>query len=195
MQRIERRGARGEAFAVTGELEARIDAFAPDVGEIVDEEAREITGLLGGAERAEGGRQVFVERGMFGRGGGSDVKARTLGQERASDDAKGQARVAPLQEADRRLHRVDVALGVREKVRDRGRHDARVVPSCFARWRSSSAMRASRGAEKSRRNNAIDVSACEIPIPSAGGVLAQESGQIRRRRVRRIELDHRRGNE
>src|SRR5204862_162211 len=63
VQRVERRHARGEPLAVARELEARVDAFAPDVGEIVDVEAREVARLLSRAERAERRRELLVERG------------------------------------------------------------------------------------------------------------------------------------
>ena len=116
VQRIEGRRARGEPLAVARELEARVDAEAPDVGEVVDVQAGEVARLLGRAQRAEGRVDLLVER-LF--------EARPFGKEGAADDAKGQARIAALQEADRRLHGVRVALGMREEVRDRRRHRRR----------------------------------------------------------------------
>jgi hypothetical protein len=49
VQRIEGCGTGRELFAIPREFETRIDAVAPDVGEIVDVQAGEITRLLGGA--------------------------------------------------------------------------------------------------------------------------------------------------
>src|SRR4030095_934414 len=61
-QRLERGRARGGALPLARELETRVDACAPDVREIVDVEAREVTRLLGGAERSERRRELLVER-------------------------------------------------------------------------------------------------------------------------------------
>ena len=52
-ERLERRCAGRELLAVARELEVRVDAEPPDVGEIVDEQAREIARLIGRAEAAE----------------------------------------------------------------------------------------------------------------------------------------------
>ena len=94
-------------------------------------------------------------------------EARAFGKERAPDDAQRQARVAALQEANRGLHRVDVALGVGEEVRDRRRHGRASGRASCARRRSSSAMRSTSGAENSRRNNASEASACVTVSPSS----------------------------
>src|SRR5688572_13967463 len=101
MKRIERGRARRQALAITRQLEARVDADLPHVREIVDVEAGEVARLLGGAERAEGGGDLFVV---------SLCEARAFRQIGAADDAECQARIAPLQEADGRLDRGGVAL-------------------------------------------------------------------------------------
>ena len=80
---------------------------------------------------------------------------------------KRQARIAALQEANRRLHGIDVALGVGQEVRDRRRHGHALAERSGARRRSSSAIRATSGAEKSRRNKVIDASACVTSSPSS----------------------------
>jgi hypothetical protein len=113
VQRIERGGTGRQLLAVSRELEARIDALPPDVGEVIDEEACQIARLLGGAECAERGLNVFVERWR---------ETRPLGKKRPADDTKRQARIATLQEADGGLDRFDVTLGIREEVGDRRRH-------------------------------------------------------------------------
>ena len=122
VQRIECRRACSELLAVARELEARIDAEPPHVGEVVDVQAREITRLLRRAERAERGMDLLVER---------LLEARALRQKRAPDDAKRQARIAALQEADRRFHGVGVALGVLEKVSDRNGGTGARLPGCL----------------------------------------------------------------
>ncbi len=185
VQRIERRRARREALAVTRELEVRVDADAPDVGEVVDVEAREVARLLGGAEIAERRVNVFVER---------LCEARSFGQERAAHDAEGQARVAALQEADGRLDRRRVTIGVREEVLDRGRHDR--AAWCGARALAQflgHALDERRGKEAEEEG---DGRVCLRHLErQVFCVLAQETRQVRRCGVRRIELDHRRRDE
>src|SRR5690606_33371324 len=108
--------ARGEPLRVTRELEARIDADAPDVREIVDIEAREIARLFGRAERAESRGELVV---CVCIAVCEMREPRAFGQIRAPDDAQREARIAALQEAHGGLDGVYVALGVREEVRDR----------------------------------------------------------------------------
>src|SRR2546430_15092986 len=50
------------------------------------------------------------------------LEAWAFGKKRAPDDTKCQARIAALQEANGRVHSVDVTLGMLEKVSDRRRH-------------------------------------------------------------------------
>ena len=185
VQRIERGCARCEALAVARQLEARIDAVAPHVGEIVDVQACEIPRLLGGTQRAERGHDVFVVR---------LLEAWAFRQKRAADDAERQRGITALQEADRWLNRVGVAIGVRQKVPDRRRHDG-------ALWRRLCALAQLIGhASDERRgkqpqeqgDRSIGLGNLETEIR---GVQAQEARQIRRRGVRRIELDHRRRDE
>ena len=125
MQRFERRGACGESLAIARELEAWVDADAPNVGEVVDVQAREVTSLLRRAEGAERGQQLLVERRMLARGRRAQMlEAWPFGKKRAPDDTKCQARIATLQEPNGRAHSVHVKLGMLKKVSDRGRHRA-----------------------------------------------------------------------
>ena len=116
-ERLEGRRARGQLLAVARELEVRIDALSPDVGEVVDVEAREITRLVRRAEAAERPR----ERVVAARRRCELREPRAFGQELAPDDPQRQARVATLQEPNRGCHRRHVAGGYAEKVCDRRR--------------------------------------------------------------------------
>ena len=92
VQRVEGGGARGESFAVARELEARVDADAPDVGEVVDVEAREVARLLRRAERAEGRSAISAcslekrvrcaKRGPSGRNARPTMRKARLGSRR-----------------------------------------------------------------------------------------------------------------
>ena len=113
-QRLERRRARGQFLAVACELELRIDALAPDVGEVVDIQAREVARLVGRAQAAERPSERVVAAGRRER-----CEPGPFGQELAADDAQRKARIATLQEADRGLDRRNVALRMLQKVRDR----------------------------------------------------------------------------
>ena len=125
MQRFERGGACGESLAIAHELEAWVDAEPPNIGEVVDVQAREITSLLRRAQGAERGQQLLVERRMLARGTRAQMlEARPFGKERAPDDTKCQARIATLQEPNGRPYSVHVKLGMLKKVSDRRRHRA-----------------------------------------------------------------------
>ena len=108
-ERLEGRRARGQLLAVARELEVRIDAMAPNVGEVVDIEAREIARLVRRAEAAE----RPGERVVAGRRRCELREPRAFGQELAPDDPQRQARVAALQEPDRGGHGRHVARRVR----------------------------------------------------------------------------------
>jgi hypothetical protein len=180
---VEGSRARGEALGITGELEARVDADAPDIGEVIHVQARQVTCLFGGAQRAEGGLQSVI---LCLR------EARTLRQPGATHDAEREAGIPPLQETDGRLDSVGIKLGVSEEVRDRRRHLAGLLR------RFGAATKLGRHAfdewpgiqPEEKRDRGIRLGDFD-----AGRVLAQETRQVRRRGVRRIELDHRRSDE
>jgi hypothetical protein len=139
VQGLESRGAGGEPLAVAGELEARVDAFAPGVGEVVDVEAGEVARLLGRAERAEGRGQRLVAALLALSGRWAEVReARAFRQEAAPDDAEREAGGAARRGA---------------------------AP---ARSRSTSPIRPTSGAEYRRRNSSMEASACASSSPSAG---------------------------
>src|SRR6185295_16155673 len=195
VQRIERRRARGEPFGVTCELEARVDAGTPNVREIVDIEARQVAGLLGRAERAERRRELLVDVGVLRRRRRAKVREpRPLGQERAADDPQREARIAALQEADRRLHRFDVTLGMREEMCDLRRRA--LAPRYLAR---APAQLAGHPLHERRRVQPQKQPERSVRLRDGeaelGRVQAQEAGEIRRRGVRRVELSHRRRDE
>jgi hypothetical protein len=104
-------GALAASFAVPRELEARVDALANHVSEVVDEEAREVPRAVGGAQRAEGpGGRVALRAEGF--------EARALGEKRAARDAQREARVAALKKAKHGLDEGHAGLAVPQEMRD-----------------------------------------------------------------------------
>ena len=155
MQGIEAGGAGGQPLAVARELEARIDADAPDIGEVIHVEAGEVAGLLGRAEGAEGGQQMFIERARppqprtGARSGG-------LREERRGRRCESEAGVAALQKPHGRFNRVDVMLA---RAQENGRSMAeRRLAGRGARPLAQHLrhLRPPRGAENSRRNRSIE---------------------------------------
>ena len=146
-QRIERRRARRELLAVARQLEARVDAVADHVGEIVDVEAREVLGAIGDAERAERPRQriVVVARRARRR---ARAKRGPSGSSSRPTMRSASAGIAALEEAHDGSTVVEVALAVREEVRDRRR-----ALRSRARLRARSARRA-RASSPARREQA-----------------------------------------
>ncbi len=122
------------------------------------------------------------------------LEARALGKIRAAHDPERQAGIAALQEADRRLHRVGVAFRVLQEVRDRWRHPGRLPRAPRAAAQLVGHARDLRRREQSQEqlDRGVGLRNSEAEV---GRVQAQEAGQIRRRGVRRIELDHRRCDE
>ncbi len=194
-QRLERRRARRELLAVARELEARVDAERAR-----RRRDRRRTGSRDSApdrscracrtpRRAARRRRVGAMAAQMG-------EARPFGQERAADDAQREARVAALQEANRRLHRRRrSAARARESVRSTA---ALCVPYAATRVRDlrrTSAMRATSGVREQPQEQlerGVRLRHREVEVNGFG---AEKAGQIRRRGVRRIELGHRRRHE
>ena len=105
LQRIEGRLARRQRFGVAHEFEARVDAVADDVREVVEIQGGDVLGAILQPQRTEGP----VERVAFAVPVVDVVlercKARTFGQVVPRGDAMSQARIATLQKSNRRRNR------------------------------------------------------------------------------------------
>jgi hypothetical protein len=122
-ERLERRRTGRQLLAVARELELRIDADPPYVGQIVDVQAREVARLIRRAEGAECPSERIVGRRRREVG-----EARAFWQKLAADDAQRQARVAALQKPDGPVDGCDVAWCTGEKRGDRRRHGHAIAP-------------------------------------------------------------------
>ncbi len=111
----------------------------------------------------------------------------SLGQQLASDDAQREARIATLEETHHRVDCLEVPLAVhREMPNRRGRPLLRLLECAEHALEAGAAEHAEE--QLDRRVGLAD-------LDVQRGVLAQETCQIRRRGVRRIQLRHRRGDE
>ncbi len=113
-ERIEGRLALRQRLGVAHELEARVDAVAQHVGQIVQVQRGQVARLVLHAQRAKSPGQrvtafcidIHIER----------LEARSLGQEGAAANAVRQRRVAPLQISDDRCDRRCIALELLQKL-------------------------------------------------------------------------------
>jgi len=188
-----------------------MDPIADRVRDVVDIQARQVLRAIPDAEPAERPAQrilVARARPLF-----DHRKPRPLGQQLAVDDAMREPAIAALQEADDCVDRREVAIRVREQVRDRRRQPAaviqliRIVLRVLAD-RPHLMLGRLRGARPQHLDHPAQPGATEHPQEQlergvrlkdleaeARLVLAQEPGQVRRRGVRRVELGHRRCDE
>jgi hypothetical protein len=122
------------------------------------------------------------------------VETRPFRKERASDDAKRQARITALQEPDGGLHGVHIPFGVRQKIPDGRRH-----ANALAEFPGPRAQLLRHAGGQRRRVQTQEQQDGRVGLRNlhsqAGGMLAQKSRQIGSGWIRRIQLDHRRGNE
>ena len=179
-QRIETGLAGRQLLGVAHELEPAVDSIAQHVGEVVEVERREMARAILQAERAErpGERvaavvvDIHVER----------AEARTLGEPVPADDAVRERRVVSLQEADRGADRRVVTLELGEEMRH-GRGS-----SCFGQRLGTGAHLL----EPRRREQVEHKRERQVFLHRRDAARPQEAGQVGRRRVRRVELRHRR---
>ena len=187
VRRRQRRGQRREAglaggqlFAVAHELEARVHRVAQHVGDVVQEQRGDMPRAVVRAQCAEGPGQgvgtVLADIGVQRR------EARPFGQEAAAGDAVHQRRIAPLQEGQRRFDAAQVVVetllegvDVRRARRHRQRGDGLAqCEQAFARQQL----------QHQRQR--------QVLLHRVHAARAQEAGEVRRGRVRRVQLRHRR---
>jgi hypothetical protein len=178
-------GAGRELLAVARQREVGI--VAPQhVGQIVDVERRQVLRAIDHPQLAERpGQRIAV--GLGGQRRIDRGEPRTLGQEVARGDAQRQARVLALQEPDGRLDGRQVALALGQEVRDRG-----VVVALALAGGQPLAERGQPGPGRQRQEQLEGRIGLGDLEAEALGVEPQEPAQVRRRRVRRVELGHRR---
>src|SRR6185312_489814 len=88
-QRVERRCARCESLAVPSQLEAGIDTNSPDIREIIDIQARQVTRLLRRTQRTESSEQPLVGlRRLHRLSRAQLLEARPFREKRAPDDTQ-----------------------------------------------------------------------------------------------------------
>ena len=164
----------------------RVERLPYDVGEIIDIEAREVPGLVGGAHRTKRPR----ERGLAVPARRRErTESRPLGQIGARGDAERQAGLAALKKADRRLDRPGIGLGVFEEVREALRQ-ALSTPSLEIHGETLQLQ----AREQPREQLDGRVRLLDDQLQTLG-VLSKEPREIRRGGIRRIELGHGWGQE
>jgi hypothetical protein len=180
-ERLEGGLARGELLGIADELEPVVHGVAHDVGDVVQVERRQVARAVREAERPERpGERVpsFLAGGV----GLERVEAPSLGKELAGGDAVRERCVAPLQERDRRIdgRRVTWVLG--EKMSHPGG-----ALRCRLRLGRAAQRRHTFAREKPQHQ-----SEREVLLARIDAARAQKAGQIGDRRVRGVELRHRR---
>ena len=122
------------------------------------------------------------------------LESRPLGKKSAADDTKGKAGIAALQESNGRLNRGDISRGMPEEVGDGRGH--RGAPAGCSRTLAEYVRHAcnERGREQPQEQAERGVGLCQFE-PEVGCMKAQKAHQVRRRRVWRVQLDHRRRDE
>ena len=177
-QRIEGRLALRQGFRVAHEFEARIHPLAQHVGDIVQIQGGEVAGAILHPQAAESpGQGVIAIRVDVDIEG---VEARSFGQKLPSGDTIGQAGVTPLQESDNRNNAGEIAF------------------ECFqegSKQRRAPRQRLDAGAHRLqplRRKQAQHQPQGEIFLHRVQSARTQETGQVRRRWIRGVELRHRR---
>ena len=184
-ERIEADRARGELLAVAGQLEAGIDPVTDDVGEVVDEQAGEVSGPVGHAELAERPPEEIVappsppsassaaKRGPSGRNARPAMRIARLGSWPWRNRTTGSTSVA--------------------YVAPRARNQSkRFLPPRAA---FSSACIAVSPVARKQPQKQLDRQIRLRHLDRVRRVLAQAPREVRRRRVGRVELGHRRRDE
>ncbi|MFO0632956.1 MAG: hypothetical protein U0168_08915 [Nannocystaceae bacterium] len=179
VDRRKARRRRGQAFAVARQLEVRVDAVADRIGDVVDEQAREVLGAIEHAQLSERPRQRVVVVVVVGQG----REATALGQQLAADDAQREAGIAALQQRHHRLDQRDDAGTVALQVRDRG--------AVAAPWQRREHALQARATEQPQEQRQAHVVLHHLG-PLGPQVPTQAAGQVRRRGIRRVDLRHRR---
>jgi hypothetical protein len=170
---IERRGRRRDVLAVAAQSPERIDGRRDEIGEVVQIETGQVASPVGGAERPE--RPAIV----LARG-----QTRPLGQEPSGRDPRCQRRVAPLQKADHRIDRVQIGVGLEQDRLDRLGPCAGPRPD-----RLENAIQ-TRAREDGERGFDAEVRLLGVVPPRP-----KKAGEVRRGRIRRVELGQRRREE
>ena len=184
LQLIERRLARRQRFCIAHELEARVDGIADDVREVIEIKGGDVLGAILQPQRTKGPveRVAFVLLAV-------DVvlercKARAFGQVMPRSDTMSQAGIATLQKSNGRRDCGAVGLEVLGE-------EARGGRVLFAGQRAHLPVNRLHALHREQLERQGDG---EIGLFRFEAARAQEPGEIRRRRIRRVELRHRRND-
>jgi hypothetical protein len=179
-QRLEGGLALRQLLGVAHELEARVDGVAQHVGQVVQVQRGQVARAVVQAQGAEG-----PGHGVAAVGVDVDVQrreARALGQEAAAADAVRQRGVTALQEGDGRLERLQVGV---EPFAER----------CDRRAAALAGQRVDGGLQRLQpggRQQFQDQRQRQVLLRRRHAARAQEAGEVGGRRIRRVQLRHRR---
>jgi len=179
-QRVEGGLAERQALGVAHELETRVDRLADHVGDVVQVQRGQVSGVVLRTERAEGPGERAAAVGVLE--GIERREARAFGQEGAAADAVRQRGVAALQKRQRRRD----GGGVTGVVGLEGLHPRRALGGGQrgdARVHAGQAVARQQFQRQRQR---------QILLHRVDPARAQEAGQVGGRRIRGVELRHRR---
>ena len=179
-ERVERGLALCQRLRIAHELKARIDRVAQYVGDIVKVQGGKVPGAILHPECAEcPGQRIAAIRIDIGV---EWLEAWPFGKKVAAADAMPDRRVAPLQESHGRFDRRQIAI--EDPIE--GLHPLRAL--LRRRRRDALAHRQ----QSVAREQAQHQGQSEILLHRVDAARTQETGQIGRRRIGRVELRHRR---
>ncbi len=168
MELVEAVGGAAEAFGVAAEAEVGVDAFDDEVGQVFEVEGGEVFGFVLMAHGSEGELQ-------FGELG----EAPRLGEEVFARDLPGEGRLLTLQEGDDGADGGEVFFAEGEDAGGIARH----VPTLHLRPRHIEQL-----PQTMRRKQLKNHLNAEVHLPGWNALLVQESQQVSRGRIGRIEL-------